>query len=844
MIRQLLRSQCSNTGERYKIEIHDSNYSGDPIYYTGAGDVFTLSHQQLNPQTPYSQNIQQGECRLSMFVSDTLLIDDILSEQEGTFTIKLYKYPLSFDTLHGNNIYGDLIQIEDFSLASPCISGGVGQLEAFTFIDDFTNGDSLYWQGYVYPDLCNYEQSFTPFQFDIVARDFLYTKRELYGADVSFPGYGRKKLFSVIYSILQDEFDVPFRSITNFAADASGNEYLEDVYIDDSTLRDYGTEGAGLIKKFEALQRILQSNNLIVKQTDGKWFVTQYTAMDTNIVDVFEASGTVTGALSTSQNIGQNPTKITTQSTVGSVSPVGLVQGRYLHRTRISTISIPSSVSLDDAQTPLSYTSDITTDANSHTLTITGNISANTGATNTPSVKAYILIKYGTDYWDGSTWTTYSSGQGITIDLDKSSPFSSIYSNTVSIETDFIPSGDEELSVTIYRAEEFDSGGSFDEYALLTTYQLSASVDDIDAEKNNESQKIFATSGNFYTYEYDLADIYFGDAIVEYQKSKYTFSDGSNTSSWGYKGGARTLSFIELIAEDILGFLNEAKPYLRAVIKEDFEPYKVLQYDGYYWLYLGGSLNGKTGNWNVLLVRSGKADPSATIGITDEFGPAAEIVPGIYGKIRGLQSDGSIGSDTVVESGGGSGTLSSQVQNLNDDGEFELTKLVKSTDTVFGSTAKGLGLFQQSGQQDVSVSADFSITPTRDRAVVTSSTNDVEFQGITYTAGGGEQITVVFENAGTNNIIVKHNSSSALSGNKLWLPKGEDIKVVSDYASMTFRFTTFASVDEWQLVAYTEYGGITRDEIYEGSTISLGLMMHHRVLMLPSLRYGILRQGW
>jgi len=169
-----------------------------------------------------------------------------------------------------------------------------------------------------------------------------------------------------------------------------------------------------------------------------------------------------------------------------------------------------------------------------------------------------------------------------------------------------------------------------------------------------------------------------------------------------------------------------------------------------------------------------------------------------------ITPSGELKADVTIESGGASGTLSSQVQNLNNDGEFELTKLVKSTDTVFGATGKGLGLFQQSSQQNVSVSANFSITPTGDRIKVNSSTNDVEFQGITYTAGGGERITVVFENAGTNNIIVKHGSTSVLDGYRLYLPGGEDIKVVSDYASMTFEFTNYTSVDEWQLVSYVQ----------------------------------------
>ena len=471
MIRQLLRSECTNTGERYKIEIHDSTYSGDPTYYTGADNVFTLSHQQITPQTPYAQNIQQGQCSVSMYVDDNLLIDDILSEPEGTFKIKIFKYPLSFANTYTNNVYDDFIQVEDFSLACGCIKGGIGTLEAVTFIDDFTTGDSIYWQGYVLPDLCNYQNSFSPFKLDIVAKDFLYTKRQFYGSDFAFT-YGRKSLFNVIYTILRDEFEIKFRSITNFAADDSGDEYLEKVYIDDSTLRDYGNEGTGGITKFEALQRILQSNNLVVKQTDGKWYVTQYSAMSTNIVDEFQASGTVTGSLSTSVNIGQNPSNITVDSIVGSVSPVGTIQGRYLHRTRVSTISIPSYVQLDVSQTPLSYTSDITTDTDSHTLTITGNISANTGSPNTPSVKAYILIKYGNDYWDGSTWSTYSSGAGITIELSKPAGYYTVYSNTVSIETDFIPAGDKELSVTLYRAEKFTLSGLFDGYASFNDLSI------------------------------------------------------------------------------------------------------------------------------------------------------------------------------------------------------------------------------------------------------------------------------------------------------------------------------------------------------------------------------------
>jgi len=817
MIRFVLRSECSYTQEKYKIEIFDSNFTGDPTYYTGAGSVFTLTHQQINPQEPYRQNIQQGQCTVSLHNDDSNFLSDLFDSQEGDMLIKIYKYPLSFASTHSENIYDDFIQTEDFSLLSDCDSGGVGELDAFTWIDDLTTGDSIYWQGYIFPDLCTYEESFDPYVLNLVAKDFLYTKREFYGSDLGFT-FGTKSLFEVIYTILRDEFEIPFRSITSFAADDSGEDYLEQVYIDDSTLREYEQTGIGLIKKIEALQRILQSNNLMVKQTDGKWFITQMTAMDSNIVDVLEATNTSTAFLDTSVNIGQNPSNIITQSSVGVVNPVGIIQGRYLHRTRISTINVPGTVTIDQSTASKSYTSDITTDTDSHTISIVGQIAANTGATNTPLVKGYILIKYGTDYWDGDSWETYSSGFGVPIELDQSSPFSSLYTGTVSILTDFIPSGSEELSITLYRAEEFDSGGSFDEYALLTTYNLSVSVDDIDADKNNESQKIFASSGDFYTYEYDLADIYFGDAIVEYQKSKYTFSDGSNTSSWAYKGDTRNLSFIELITEDILGFLSKPKKYLRAIIRDDFEPYKVLQYDGSFWIYLGGTLNGKTGEWQVLLVESGKADPNATIGITDEFAPPGEIVQGIYGKTRYLRSDGSISNSATIESGGSSGTLSSQVQNLNNDGEFELTKLVKSTDTVFGATGKGLGLFQQSSQQNVSVSANFSITPTQDRIKVNSSTNDVEFQGITYTAGGGEKITVVFENAGTNNIIVKHGSTSVLDGYKLYF--GEDIKVVSDYASMTFEFTNYTSVDEWQLVSYVEYGGITRDVEYTGSTIN------------------------
>jgi hypothetical protein len=75
----------------------------------------------------------------------------------------------------------------------------------------------------------------------------------------------------------------------------------------------------------------------------------------------------------------------------------------------------------------------------------------------------------------------------------------------------------------------------------------------------------------------------------------------------------------------------------------------------------------------------------------------------------------------------------------------------------------------------------------------------------------------VFENAGTNNIIVKHGSTSVLDGYRLYLPGGEDIKVVSDYASMTLEFSNYTSVDEWQLVSFTQYGG---DIVTLGKTIN------------------------
>lgn len=770
MIRWRIQQEAIESQETYRIDIDDPSWSGSVQEITSAG--FTFQHQSLSDTDPFSQNILEGQLSFNVYIKTS-----------------------DSDFMSPTNL-NSIIQGEDgeYTATLKILSGG--------------SYDTL-WTGGIIPDLTTYSESFDPYQATFIAKDFILTKSQQY-----VPDEDRRRLIDIIKEIVQDEVNITVKSLTSFAADGtpgSNDDYLSYVYIDDTSLVQYDDTYNTPIYKIEALQWILQSNNLILKQWDNTWYVSQFTAYDGSTGYEYNSSTDTT----TSVTIRNPVTDVTINSVNKIIPAVYLAFGEYRHRTRISTLNtpIPDTVTiLSTNSAGTSYSGKFDADASSHTVELSFDVEVNPGTTYT-SMNVAVEIAYG-DYrflinstnvtsppaineWVDIADITGGSGNYRNIlDLTQQGQFGQIWAGSFSISTDFLPAGtDEEFKITFYRATNSSSTNNTAFYKNVNFV-----INDINADNNSESIRLFGTSPNNYSYIYNMQDVYFGDAVVTFQKSKYVYIPAStfqDTSLWGYKGDTRTKEFVELLVDDILQFTSYPKRLLNATIKivgsTIYNPNRSALYDSIEWIYGGGTLDGTTGNWTVKWIEAGKVDETNTIDLTPVYG---DDDFSIERRTSGLLPDGTIAASTEVESGGSSGSLSSRVQYLNDDGE--LTEIISA----------GTADFIQNIVSRPEFSSKQNNVPSKSQVFLfsydgTGGLTDNEISGF---SGGSEGKLIRVINVGSNTIVLSANDTGSSAGNRIL---GSDVSL-GQYESATLIYVEdytgtlpTTTIDAWIVISNT-----------------------------------------
>lgn len=761
MIRWRIQQEAIESQETYRIDIDDPSWSGSVQEITSAG--FTFQHQSLSDTDPFSQNILEGQLSFTVYIdTDT-------------------------DFMSPTNL-NSIIQGEDgeYTATLKILSGG--------------SYDTL-WTGGIIPDLTTYSESFDPYQATFIAKDFILTKSQQY-----VPDEDRRRLIDIIKEIVQDEVNITVKSLTSFAADGtpgSNDDYLSYVYIDDTSLVQYDDTYNTPIYKIEALQWILQSNNLILKQWDNTWYVSQFTAYDGSTGYEYNSSTDTT----TSVTIRNPVTDVTINSVNKIIPAVYLAFGEYRHRTRISTLNtpIPDTVTiLSTNSAGTSYSGKFDADASSHTVELSFDVEVNPGTTYT-SMNVAVEIAYG-DYrflinstnvtsppaineWVDIADITGGSGNYRNIlELTQQGQFGQIWAGSFSISTDFLPAGtDEEFKITFYRATNSSSTNNTAFYKNVNFV-----INDINADNNSESIRLFGTSPNNYSYIYNMQDVYFGDAVVTFQKSKYVYipvSTFQDTSLWGYKGNTRTKEFVELLVDDILQFTSYPKRLLNATIKivgsTIYNPNRSALYDSIEWIYGGGTLDGRTGNWTVKWIEAAKVDETNTIDLTPVYG---DDDFSIERRTSGLLPDGTIAASTEVESGGSSGSLSSRIQYLNNTGV--ITRIETTEDAPEFRPVKNLQLSAASYD-------DYALpTGTMFGVVGISSPYSVTFTG--FRDEGGREVTFISRPGVT--ITFNHEDSNSDAAHRFVLPSSTNV-TISEYQTATFVYVTLEN--RWYMISNT-----------------------------------------
>lgn len=273
-----------------------------------------------------------------------------------------------------------------------------------------------------------------------------------------------------------------------------------------------------------------------------------------------------------------------------------------------------------------------------------------------------------------------------------------------------------------------------------------------------------------------------------------TFQD---TSLWGYKGDTRTKEFVELLVDDILQFTSYPKRLLNATIKivgsTIYNPNRSALYDSIEWIYGGGTLDGTTGNWTVKWIEAGKVDETNTIDLTPVYG---DDDFSIERRTSGLLPDGTIAASTEVESGGSSGSLSSRVQYLNNDGE--LTEIISA----------GTADFIQNIVSRPEFSSKQNNVPSKSQVFLfsydgTGGLTDNEISGF---SGGSEGKLIRVINVGSNTIVLSANDTGSSAGNRIL---GSDVSL-GQYESATLIYVEdytgtlpTTTIDAWIVISNT-----------------------------------------
>jgi len=222
------KTETNNNETEYRIDISQRGYSGSITNVLAYGDVFELSYDKIEPTEPLKDPIQKGRLTFNLLVrgsTEQNLLEDIFEKAEGEYQMALYQ------------------------------------------------DNQLVWKGYVLNDLLEISEGDFPHESTINAKDF--TRLEQFAFPLSEE---RKTVMETVSELVDDlGFNLGFKTYTNWEYSEMSGDILNGSIIDQRQLRNFGEIGEGdeydeddiAITNFDALQFILKSFGLLMRQSDG-----------------------------------------------------------------------------------------------------------------------------------------------------------------------------------------------------------------------------------------------------------------------------------------------------------------------------------------------------------------------------------------------------------------------------------------------------------------------------------------------------------------------------------------------------------------------------------------------
>lgn len=569
--------QKNTNGVTDRIEIHEDGFVGTSIQLEGDETGFTFSHDEITSDTnegllsPFANKIQVGKINFRPKISNNtekqLLLDirdsdftdfQIIWKQDGNLKMKFYP--------------------DNTQLSYP-ESGGV-------FFGRITGTDFDILRGIDYP-----------------LNDERVTFIDTISSLLSYTG-----------------FDLPIKTATSWITEQTtdSTDFLSQIYHQTEALRVFantGDESPETITVWKALEKV-GAPALLFKQINGFFTVEQiseFNVPETVHETIYDSTGAVISATSTvdrtqtafkSLNLGSPVIRNSSDNEIYPAIKKAVV--KFDHRTKVSSLKIPSDVFVDSVNSPVQFQQQILT-GNGTSISLSGNIVSIYPSEQSQDGSIQVGIESPGFYWDNETGS-WEPGSGAST-FDVIMLRDNITGRTVlSIETDDLPESGL-YTISLY---------------LATPAADTSSYQDVNFDVINA-----ATEGNSFYINYELkqsgdypktlkiSDSWFGDGPTANSPAALRYGPGDldvTGDIWQRRGSVSYRSFYENLLKEIIDLQRSRVRKIQADLYGDFDPSKALKYDGGNFYYTGGRYESVRGRWIVTLMRVNIEESSS-----DEF---------------------------------------------------------------------------------------------------------------------------------------------------------------------------------------------------------------------------------
>tara|TARA_B100001093_G_scaffold138996_1_gene131568 strand:- start:349 stop:4554 length:4206 start_codon:yes stop_codon:yes gene_type:complete len=475
---------------------------------------------------------------------------------------------------------------------------------------------TIIWSGWLMPDLISIgEQNFGNMETTFTAKDI-----ELSG-DFTF-SLSTNKAITTIAQILNTTglgLDIKTSSkwIASDQSDTSDDVYNQ-IYHNEQRFRQFAETSGNVDRPLTnntVLEYMLKTYGAVLRQADGDWQIVQLSALNApNAVPVttYNSSGVKQGSARVSndlrETIASNQNlKILGNSVVNNYyAGLEKVTSTFQHDSDVQSIKIPRSLRFTSDQTFSQYFAGngTTTLRLSFNLAIATNVNSNIVDT---FAGMNVKIQAGTKYL---TSTMAWSASDSSIPLDVTGPITidsdgnDVYQNNgISIISELIPDDADGVLSVLFDFPDSLVGVNDVQYVDLGNVQFDIGY--IADTENSDSIDFELRQTLSFNEVYEYGKFHFGDGpsagSLSALKLGTAFSDGF-TSTWKLTSDSSTMTHHELLMREIMDARRGQRRNIRGSFYGEYEPNKIIVYDGKNLAFLGGSWNTNSYEWNINLI--------------------------------------------------------------------------------------------------------------------------------------------------------------------------------------------------------------------------------------------------